>query len=167
MSKHTIRAAGVMLAVILLAGCVALPPSLRWQRDTYTKAETLRGAIAATGETTAYLLAARMPAAASGASVTLYTLSFSTHGTEWKFIERAIDSEGRMLAVEGVDRKVGSGPRVVLVHESGRIYLTRAELERYASEGKLDVRLSGRRGVAHIFLKSEYIRGFLAACDAS
>lgn len=88
-------------------------------------------------------------------------LDVVVHGDEWLFLESALDSDGRELTCEQIDRRI-DGARV---EEALVVCLPRDGLaERVGRE--LRLRLYGQRGHYDLIVPEFYVRGFMFALEA-
>lgn len=160
-----------ILAVVLFSGSCALLPKQASFSDEPRSASQVRDACTSEHDPFRKLTFVRAPPMRDGRDASFALTAAATsgdarlevvvQGDEWLFLDSALDSDGRELTCEQLDRRI-DGARV---EETLVVCLPRTSLaERVGRE--LRLRLYGQRGHYDLVVPEFYVRGFVFALEA-
>lgn len=154
--------------VALLAGC-STPPANVTSDQVTVRADQYAGMLWVDApdivemqfpDTVTFRLRGSVGGPAGSAATSLYV---QMSGSEWSFLQVALDSSGKELPMRVVDRRVSGGG---YVREIVSVGAHRQYLEEHRATG-LDIQVRGRRGVVAVKLPPPYVEAFLAKFDAA
>lgn len=163
------KMASLCLTFLLLAGCAITPP-IRTSEDVFLKSSVdidpykkttwIYSPIFRNYEGMGYYYAF-LRALVTDKSVTIYQFYISDTSKDWRFFDRAYDSNGIELDFLGIDHQVTDS---AFTQEDFAINLSRAYLD-HEKTNWLNIKAIGKRGEKIFVLPGFYIEGFIKKVD--